>query len=178
MNTNYASHNLYSVRADNPPAVRDRFREVLSRFGSGVVVITSTDQTGSPVGVTMGSFTSISMEPPLVGFFAGHTSSTLPHVLEAGSFCVNVLSEDQHLLARSFARSGSDKFSDVAWTIGQGGAPLLAGAHAWIECTVSAHRPIGDHELVVGHVGALLVPFDTAPLLFHGSEFHGLRAHR
>lgn len=178
MNTNCASDALFAVSASDPSAVRDRFREVLSRFGSGVVVITSTDRTGSPVGVTVGSFTSISMEPPLVGFFAGHTSSTLPHVLDSGTFCANVLSEDQHPLARSFARSGSDKFSGVDWTPGRGGAPRLTGAHAWIECTVDEHRPIGDHELVVGHVDALAVPTDTEPLVFHRSVFHGLRAHR
>lgn len=116
MNTSHIADDVASVYADDQASVRDRFREVLAHFGSGVVVITSAGPDGSPVGMTVGSFTSISMEPPLVGFFAGITSTTLPSVVANGSFCANVLSEDQHVLARTFARSGADKFAGVEWT--------------------------------------------------------------
>ena len=178
MNTSHIADDVASVHADDQASVRDRFREVLAHFGSGVVIITSAGPDGSPVGMTVGSFTSISMEPPLVGFFAGITSTTLPSVVENGSFCANVLSEDQHVLARTFARSGADKFAGVEWTPSGNGSPRLAGAHAWIECTIDEHRLIGDHELVVGRVDALGVPAASEPLIFHRSLFHGLRAHR
>ncbi|WP_222114032.1 flavin reductase family protein, partial [Gordonia paraffinivorans] len=159
-------------------AVREKFRDALAHFGSGVVIVTAIDGDGAPAGMTVGSFTSISLEPPLVGFFAAHTSTTLPRVLHHGDFCVNVLAEEQHQLARGFARSGADKFSGVEWTAGTNGAPRLAGAHAWIDCSIDEHRPIGDHDLIVGAVDALAVPAETEPLLFHRSLFHGLRETR
>ncbi|GAA4674098.1 flavin reductase family protein [Gordonia humi] len=165
-----------TIEATAPDTVREHFREALSHFGSGVVVITAIDPTGEPVGMTVGSFTSISLEPPLVGFFAAHTSTTLPRVLGGGTFCVNVLSETQHDLARAFARSGTAKFAGVEWTPGVGGAPRLAGAHAWIDATIDVRHTIGDHELIVGAVDGLLVPRTSDPLVFHRSTFHGLRA--
>ncbi|MFE0749103.1 flavin reductase family protein [Gordonia sp. NPDC058843] len=178
MNPTHTVDGAHTIHAADTASVRDRFREVLAHFGSGVVVITSQDASGAPVGMTVGSFTSISMEPPLVGFFAGHTSSTLPSVVANGTFCANVLSEDQHRLARTFARSGADKFAGVDWSAAANGSPRLHGAHAWIECTIDEHRPIGDHELVVGRVDALGIPAASEPLIFHRSLFHGLRAHR
>lgn len=125
MNIHRTAEDIHIINAVDPSAVRTRFREVLAHFGSGVVVITSIDSSGAPVGMTVGSFTSISIEPPLVGFFAGHNSTTLPHVLGNSEFCVNVLSEDQHSLARVFARSGSDKFEGVDWT------PRSMDHHGW-----------------------------------------------
>ncbi|AZI65865.1 flavin reductase family protein (plasmid) [Rhodococcus qingshengii] len=177
MNTEYATETPRLSHV-GPSAVRDHFREVLSHFGSGVVVITAVDRGGAPVGLTVGSFASISIEPPLVGFFVGHASATLPHVIAARSFCVNVLAEEQHLVAKSFARSGTDKFAGVDWNAGRKGIPLLTGAHAHIECTLYEHRAIGDHDLVVGHVDALTSLTDTAPLIFHKSTFRQLRDHQ
>lgn len=165
------------ISAIDPAGVSGAFREALAHFSSGVVIVTAIDVTGAPVGMTVGSFTSISMEPPLVGFFAGQNSTTLPHVIESGRFCVNVLAEDQHVLARKFARSGTDKFTDVGWSPATNDAPRLTGAHAWIDCSIHLHQPIGDHDLVVGRVDALVVPAPNDPLVFHRSTFHGLRAH-
>lgn len=166
------------IDAIEPDAVRENFRTGLSHFGSGIVIVTSIDDDGSPIGMTVGSFTSISMEPPLVGFFAAHTSTTLPRVLARHAFCANVLAEPQHGIARAFARSGADKFNGVDWTPGIDGAPRLAGAHAWIDCRLEHSSAYGDHDLVVGAVGALVVPGESDPLLFHRSVFHGLRETR
>lgn len=157
-------------------AVAASFREVLGHFCSGVVVVTARDAAGAPTGMTVGSFTSISLEPPLVGFYAAHTSSTLPGILAAGRFCANVLAEGQHGLARGFAARGTDRFAGVGWAPGRGGAPRLTGAHAWIDCLITERRAIGDHELVVGAVEALGAPGGSEPLVFHRSAFHGLRA--
>lgn len=176
MTTPCPVEDTHVLSATDPEEIHENFREVLAHFGSGVVVITSIGPTGRPVGMTVGSFTSISMEPPLVGFFAGHSSSTLPHVVGAGDFCVNVLAEDQHELAANFARSGTDKFANVRWVSAAAGTPRLTGAHAWIECALDSVDTYGDHDLVVGRVRALTVPSRNAPLLFHRSGFHGIRA--
>ncbi|MGW5518849.1 flavin reductase family protein [Nocardia africana] len=165
---------LRSITAADPVGVRVSFREVLAHFCSGVVIVTSSNGSDAPVGMTVGSFTSISLEPPLVGFFAGRTSTTLPHISARGHFCVNVLAEQQRYLARTFANSGADKFAGVEWTAGHHGSPRLSGAHTWIDCTVSAQQSIGDHDLVVGHVDALAVPGDSGPLVFHRSIFRRL----
>ena len=178
MDTPLCAEHTPLIDAIEPDAVREHFRTALSHFGSGVVVVTSTDADESPIGMTVGSFTSISLEPPLVGFFAAHTSTTLPRVLARDVFCVNVLAEPQYDVARAFARSGADKFDGVDWTPGIDGAPRLAGAHAWIDCRLEHSSAHGDHDLVVGTVGALVVPGESDPLLFHRSVFHGLREAR
>lgn len=177
MSTDCTVDDVHVISALDATGVGAAYREALAHFSSGVVIVTA-DSAGTPVGMTVGSFTSISMDPPLVGFFAGHNSTTLPHVIDAGRFCVNVLSEDQHALARTFARSGADKFAGVDWTPATNGAARLSGAHAWIDCTVDLHQAIGDHDLVVGRVEALVVPQPNEPLVFHRSAFHGLRSHR
>lgn len=177
MTTNCTAEAPVTISAIDPDGVSGAFREALAHFSSGVVIVTTIDAADAPTGMTVGSFTSISMDPPLVGFFAGQNSTTLPHVIGSGKFCVNVLAEDQHLLARKFARSGTDKFTDVDWSPATNGAPRLTGAHAWIDCSIDLHQSIGDHDLVVGRVDALVVPAPNDPLVFHRSAFHGLRAH-
>ena len=162
----------------DPSGVNASFREALSHFCSGVVVVTAIDTAARPVGMTVGSFTSISLEPALVGFCAGATSTTLPHIASAGHFCVNVLAEDQSELARNFAVRGAAKFAGTIWAPGRNAAPRLSGAHAWIECAVASQQSIGDHELVVGAVSALSVPRGNEPLVFHRSVFHGLQVCR
>ncbi|MGW5385310.1 flavin reductase family protein [Nocardia sp. NPDC003963] len=168
---------LRSMTVANSAGVRDSFREVLAHFCSGVVVITARDESALPVGMTVGSFTSISLDPPLVGFYAGRTSTTLPHIAGHGRFCVNVLADDQDRIARGFAASGTDKFAGISWTPGDSGVPRIAGAHAWIECSITMRRPIGDHDLVVGAVEALAVTESSDPLVFHRSIFRSLKVH-
>lgn len=175
MPDNSVSTESRSIDVADPSGVSASFREVLAHFCSGVVVITSLDTAARPVGMTVGSFTSISLDPPLVGFYAGATSTTLPHIVTSGSFCANVLAEEQGELARVFAASGTDKFAKADWVPGRNGAPRLSGAHAWIECSVTLRQSIGDHELVVGAVAALATRRDNDPLVFHRSVFRGLK---
>ncbi|GAA3954718.1 flavin reductase family protein [Gordonia caeni] len=163
------------LHVDDRDRIGQEFRTVLGHFCTGVVIVTALDAEGGPVGMTVGSFTSVSLDPPLVGFFAGQSSTTLPHITAAGSFCVNVLAEHQNELARSFARSGADKFGDVDWHRARGGSPRLSEAHAWIDCTLHDGRPYGDHDLIVGEVVGLSLPVSNPPLVFHQAKFHGLR---
>jgi flavin reductase (DIM6/NTAB) family NADH-FMN oxidoreductase RutF len=147
------------------------FRRVLGHFASGVTVVTAAGEDG-PAGFACQSFASLSLDPPLVVFMVGRTSTTWPRIARAGGFCVNILGEDQGELCRGFAVSGADKFAGVAYRPAPvTGAPLLDGVPAWIDCTVQAVHTGGDHLLVVGRVVALDAEEDGAPLLFHRGRF-------
>ncbi|XVU27727.1 flavin reductase family protein [Actinoplanes sp. CA-054009] len=142
------------------------FREVLGHVPTSVAVVTTADGAG-PVGMTVGSFTSISLDPPLVGFFADAGSATLTRVGAAGRFCVNVLTHAQHHLCRAFAGRAGDRFRGVEHSPGGNGAPRLSEAVARIECDVDSTVTVGDHVLVVGRVTALDVARPaTRPLVF------------
>lgn len=152
-----------------------RFRHVLSHFCSGIVVVTGMTRN-HPVGFTCQSFTSLSLEPPLVMFAAARTSRSWPRVKAAGRFAVNVLADEQEEISRTFARNGADKFAGLAWRTGVTGAPLIEGALAHIECRLASAYDGGDHEIAVGRVVALEdhQPGEH-PLLFFRSEYRSLR---
>lgn len=152
------------------------FRVVLGHFCSGVTIVTGLRRdTGmiAPVGFTCQSFASLSLDPPLVVFSVAHTSASWPHIRGTGVFGVNILSSQQESLGRRFGERGTDRFAGVAWVSGPAtGVPLLAGSLAWLECTVQAVHPGGDHELVIGRVAALDVGHGSAePLLFYRGAF-------
>jgi 3-hydroxy-9,10-secoandrosta-1,3,5(10)-triene-9,17-dione monooxygenase reductase component len=162
-----------------PVADGRRIRSVLGHFCTGVTVISATADDGSPVGFACQSFSSLSLDPPLVSFSVARTSSSWPRIAHAGAFCVSVLAADQGDLCRTFAVSsstGTDKFAGVDWSPAPAtGAPRLAGALAWIDCTIHAVHTGGDHLIVLGRVGALAVNRDdTGPLLFYRGGFGAL----
>jgi 3-hydroxy-9,10-secoandrosta-1,3,5(10)-triene-9,17-dione monooxygenase reductase component len=152
----------------------DRFRRVLSRFCSGIVIVTGHDADG-PAGLTCQSFASLSLEPPLVLFCPAKSSTTWPRLCDAGRFCVNVLGEEQESLSNSFARSGGSKFDQVDWTMGPGGTPRLQGAAAHIDCELHAVHDAGDHEIAVGQVLHVDESADVHPLLYFESRYAALR---
>jgi 3-hydroxy-9,10-secoandrosta-1,3,5(10)-triene-9,17-dione monooxygenase reductase component len=150
-------------------------RRVLGHFATGVTVVTAEDGEG-PVGMVANSFTSVSLEPPLVLFCAGVESETWPRVRAAERFCVNVLAHDQQELAVSFARKGTDRYQGVELVEREEGPPRLAGAIAHIECVIGAEHPAGDHTIVVGEVRELAVADEGAeqlgePLIFYRGGF-------
>ena len=142
-----------------------QFRQVLGHFPTGVTVVTAAPASG-PVGLAVGSFASVSLDPPLVAFFPDRGSSSWPHIEEAGSFCVNILSEDQEVVCRRFATKGDDKFVGLGWRPCHSGAPLLDGVLAWIDCDIDSVTEAGDHYCVMGRVRDLGVGQDGGPLLF------------
>ncbi|MCX3286720.1 flavin reductase family protein [Streptomyces sp. NEAU-H22] len=166
---------LRCVGADErAPLDAREFRRVLGNFATGVAVITAPPATGggSPAGFACQSFTSLSLDPPLVAFMVGRTSTTWPRIARAGVFCVNVLAEGQDELCRAFAVSGADKFAGVAYDAAPvSGAPRLTGAVAWIDCAIHAAHTGGDHLIVVGRVNALGAEDTDGPLLFHRGRF-------
>jgi 3-hydroxy-9,10-secoandrosta-1,3,5(10)-triene-9,17-dione monooxygenase reductase component len=141
------------------------FRRVLGQFLTGVAVISAMDGE-EPVGLTVGSFFSVSLAPPLVGFCVARSSKTWPVIRRSGRFCVNVLAADQEGVCRSFARTGADKFQGVGWTLSDGGSPQLDDVIAWIDCDIEVVYDAGDHEICVGHVRGLGNPRLSVPLPF------------
>jgi flavin reductase (DIM6/NTAB) family NADH-FMN oxidoreductase RutF len=168
---------LRCVREDErAPVDPAEFRRVLGNFATGVAVITAPPATtgDSPAGFACQSFTSLSLDPPLVAFMVGRRSTTWPRIARAGVFCVNVLGAHQTELCRAFAVSGADKFAGVAYdTAPVSGSPRLSGAVAWIDCAIHAVHTGGDHLIVVGRVDALGTAADDpeGPLLFHRGRF-------
>lgn len=127
------------------------YRTVMGHFLTGVTVISALDGD-TPVGIAASSFTSLSLDPPLVLFCAGSSSSTWPRIRRTGHFCVNVLASDQEQVSRQFASRLPDKFEGVGWHRGRTGSPRLSGVLAWIDCRIEAEHEAGDHVIVVGRV--------------------------
>jgi len=148
------------------------FRDVLGTYPTGVCVVTARNAEGRRFGLVVGSFTSISLDPPLVGFFPDKRSQTWPAIEQTGRFCVNVLGSHQLDLCRRFSAKGDDKFGDLAHFASPSGQPLLDDALAWFDCSVERVVEIGDHWLVVGAVEALGTQGDRGPLLFFRGGYH------
>lgn len=142
-----------------------RFRQVLGHFPTGVTVITS-QANGTPLGLAVGSFFSVSLDPPMVGFCAAERSTSWPKIRETGQFCANVLARDQEAICRVFASSGGDKFKGLGWRPSSSGSPVLTDVLAWVDCTIDDVHRAGDHWLVIGQVRELEVPREDAPLVF------------
>lgn len=170
---------LRAVRQDErPPVDPGEFRRVLGNFASGVTIVTAPagPDEQSPAGFACQSFASLSLDPPLVAFMVARTSTTWPRIAHAGVFCVNILGAEQGELCRGFAVSGADKFAGVSHSPAPAtGSPRLAGAPAWIDCTIHAVHTGGDHLIVVGRVEALGAADEGEPLLFHRGAFGRLQ---
>ncbi|UDY22276.1 flavin reductase family protein [Nocardioides sp. Kera G14] len=163
------------VHAPTPEEVEAarEFRGVLGRFASGVTIVTAEGPDG-PIGMTLQSFTSVSLEPPLVLIVPAKTSHAWPLIRRAGHFTVNLLAAGQEELSNQFARSGGDKFAGVPWSPSPLGDPHLGGALAWIDCRVHAVHEAGDHFVVLGAVDALTVGEAEEPLVFYRSAYRSL----
>jgi 3-hydroxy-9,10-secoandrosta-1,3,5(10)-triene-9,17-dione monooxygenase reductase component len=157
----------------DPEAAR-RFRDTLGRFATGVTVVTALSD-GTPVGLTCQSFSSVSLDPPLVLFCPARTSRAWPLIERAGTFCVNLLARDQVELSDAMASRGVDKFEGVGWSPAPvTGAPLLDGVLGHVECEVHAVHDGGDHHVVLGRVVGLATTDVTEPLLFAEGRYAGL----
>jgi 3-hydroxy-9,10-secoandrosta-1,3,5(10)-triene-9,17-dione monooxygenase reductase component len=119
-----------------------------------------------PVGLAIGSFASLSLDPPQVLFCPAKTSGSWPRIREAGAFCVNILADDQEDVSRVFASKGTDKFAEIGWRRSGNGSPLLDGVLAYIDCEIGSVHDGGDHEIVVGRVQDLEVRHEGGPLIF------------
>lgn len=148
------------------PRDPQHFRTVLGHFPTGVAAVTSIGEDGGPIGMIVGSFTSVSLDPPLVAFLPAKQSSTAPRIVGSGRFLVNVLGAHQEPVSRAFVTGGDSRFDSVGWTRSPGGLPLLDDAVAWIECDLETVHEAGDHDIVVGKVCALEAVSSAPPLIF------------
>ncbi|MDN3460867.1 flavin reductase family protein [Rhodococcus sp. APC 3903] len=146
------------------------FRSVLGHFASGIAVITAATTDG-PVGFTCQSFSSLSLEPPLIAFMPSRKSTSWPQIEQVGQLCVNILSAEQQQIANGFAMSGRNKFDGVAYLPGHGGAPRLDRACAWIDAEVENVQEGGDHLIVTARVRELTSDETMEPLIFHRGRY-------
>lgn len=145
-------------------------RQALGCFPTGVTVVTTLGADGIPVGLTINSFNSLSLDPPLILWSLSRRSSNLRAFEAAGHFAVNILAEDQVAISRRFSSPVPNKFRDVAVHAGLGGAPLIEGCVAHIECRAHSSQAIGDHVLFVGRIERVRTS-DRPPLLFVGGRY-------
>jgi flavin reductase (DIM6/NTAB) family NADH-FMN oxidoreductase RutF len=142
-----------------------RYRQVLGHFATGVTIVTAAVES-LPVGLSVNSFTSVSLDPPLVAFCVSVESATWSTIERAGWFCVNILGDDQEHISRVFAARGADRFRGLGWEPAPSGAPIIAGVLAWVDCETEAKHQAGDHLIVVGRVRDLDVVREGRPLVF------------
>ena len=135
----------------------DTFRKVLSYYPTGVSVVTGSTVGEGPVGLVVGTFTSLSLEPALVSFMPAKSSSSWPKIRSSGAFCVDVLGAGQAEACRQFSAPGGRKFEGVDWRPGATGSPILSGSVAWVDCRIEQVFDSGDHQIVVGRVVDLRV---------------------
>ncbi|OIQ99043.1 FMN reductase (NADH) NtaB [mine drainage metagenome] len=149
------------------------FRNALGSYTTGVAVITTRTQDGSAAGLTINSFASVSLDPPLVLWSLSLYSLSLPAFQNCSHYAINVLAQDQQALSQRFAAPQADKFVGLDFTVGAGGALLLPGCCAWFECRNETHHAGGDHLIFVGQVESF-ARFDRPPLVFQGGQYRQL----
>ncbi|MEE2767700.1 MAG: flavin reductase family protein [Actinomycetota bacterium] len=148
----------------------EQYRKVLGRYPTGVTLVTSADQDGL-LAIVIGSFVSVSLDPPLVGFLPGKASSTWPRIEATGVFCVNVLADHQENLANRFFHKDGDPWADAPWHPAASGAPIIEGCVAGIDCAIAEITEAGDHWFVMGEVTGVEYADEGSPLVFLGGKY-------
>jgi flavin reductase (DIM6/NTAB) family NADH-FMN oxidoreductase RutF len=150
------------------------FRQALGQFATGVAVITAQAESGSAIGLTMSSFNSVSVDPPLILFSMDRKAFSLAAMIEAAGYAVNILGRNQERLSDQFAKSLSDKWTAVEHTLGHAAAPLIADALAHFECEPYAQYDGGDHLIFVGRVVRFNAYPTAEPLIFFRGAYRSL----
>lgn len=143
---------LAGLEAEEAAAAPKRFRNALGAFATGVTVVTTLQENGEPRGFTANSFSSVSLDPPLVSICIARTASSHPVFKAAPRFAVNILAQDQRDVSGVFASKRPDKFEQVAWASGATGSPVLEGCAAWFDCRRHEVVSAGDHDILIGEV--------------------------
>jgi 3-hydroxy-9,10-secoandrosta-1,3,5(10)-triene-9,17-dione monooxygenase reductase component len=152
-----------------------RFCLACGRYTTGVVIATVLDAQGEPHGITINSFTSVSLAPPLILFCLDHRARILSHFRSCRNFGINVLNEHQRDVSQHFASSKRDRFNGIDWRKGELAVPLLTRGLAFLECTVRNRVASGDHDIIIGEVVAARVE-EGRPLVYFGSKYRKLDA--
>lgn len=150
-----------------------RLRHVFGAFPTGVAAVAAL-VNGVPAGIAASSFTSVSLDPPLVSICIARTSATWPALRGAPRLGVSILSAQQERAGRQLGGSRAERFADLSWRETEHGAILLEGASGWFETTIEQQVRAGDHDIVVLRVRDLDADHDVSPLVFHASQFRRL----
>ena len=159
-----------------PPILPHELRQVLGAFVTGVTVVTTLDSEGAPHGLTANSFSSVSLDPPLILWSQALSAYSHPVFRDAERFVVNILADDQIEVSNRFAKAGEDKFGRTAVSSGLAGLPLIQGCAAYLECRRVAGHPAGDHMIFIGEVERI-ERTGRRPLAFGGGRYLIAHAH-
>ncbi|MEB4211101.1 flavin reductase family protein [Mycobacterium sp. 94-17] len=157
----------------SPAAEPDLLRRAFGCFPSGVTAVCAMVDD-APVGMAASSFTSVSLEPPLVSVCFQASSTTWQRLRERPRLGISVLAQGQDKICMSLAQKATERFADVAWDHASGGAVFILGATAWLECSLHGEIPAGDHAVALLEIQGLQANPKSAPLVFHGSQFRRL----
>jgi flavin reductase (DIM6/NTAB) family NADH-FMN oxidoreductase RutF len=150
------------------------YRRTCARFTTGITVVTVVDEQSRPHGMTVNSFSSVSLDPPLVLVSIDLRNAILGHFLSSPYFAINILAEHQEHLSRRFSSVSENRFNDIDWRSGEFGVPLLDGVLAQLECSVTRTFEAGDHTVLIGEVR--LASYTAGrPLVFFNSSYQSLR---
>ncbi|MFD3487638.1 flavin reductase family protein [Streptomyces sp. NPDC058665] len=151
----------------------EQLRRAFGCFPSGIAAVCAYRE-GEPIGLAASSFTTVSMQPPLVSVCLQQTSTTWPKLRKQTRLGLSVLAEGQDEICSRLAAKGGDRFADVSWFASDDGAVFVDGATLWLDCTIHAEVPCGDHDIVLLRVHGLNAAPDMSPLVFHASRFRRL----
>ena len=158
-------------RARAPSFSTHEFRSALGTFATGVTIVTARGADGGLVGLTANSFNSVSLEPPLVLWSLARSAGSMPAFERGSHYAINILAADQHALAERFASKALDRFADLGFREGSGGAPIIDGAAAVFECFNRSRYEEGDHVIFVGEVEHCERREGAQPLIYHGGRY-------
>jgi flavin reductase (DIM6/NTAB) family NADH-FMN oxidoreductase RutF len=153
---------------------RLEFRKAMGCYATGVTVITAMSAVGNPVGMTVNSFNSVSLDPPLVLFSLDRKATHFADFMAASYFAVNILAEEQQQLSRTFSTQGIDRWNGISYERWETGSPILPGTLAAFDCVTEARHDGGDHIILVGRVLKLGFAADGTPLLYYRGKYDQL----
>ncbi len=171
-----SSHSALGSQFPSKEEFSRDFRNALGQFATGVTVVTSVGLDGTPIGLTISSFNSVSLDPPLILWSLSLNSPNLEAFRSARYYAVNVLSATQIDISYRFASRVENRFSGLSQRSGLGGVPLIDGCCAWFECKAEAHYPGGDHVILVGRVERFSEGQAESPLIFHKAQYRQLKS--
>ena len=155
---------------------KKEFRNALGQFATGVTIITTMTDDGEPIGLTANSFSSVSLDPPLVLFCLDRNSYSFAHFEKSSHFVVNVLASDQQEISNHFAKPSEDKFRDISFDVCGVGCPAFDGSLAVFECETQAIHEAGDHIILIGHVLSFKADSEREPLLYFRGGYRNVEA--
>lgn len=147
------------------------FKQALGNYPTGVTIVTTTDEDGTPVGLTVNSFASVSLDPLMVLWSIDHKVTSLDTFMNSGKYAIHILEGNQQQLCLNFASKNVDRFSTCEWALSPQNLPIIEGAFAVLECKTHQTVVAGDHTILIGEVTNIRVDEEKEPMLYHRRQF-------